>query len=156
MAWDDSMHALFNGSPGEPTGRSARSWTPEAEEQLMRQMGFADAVAVATVREVRRHDRYGNPRDVSLAFRLREVLHGDLGDHLDPRQELMLDLKEEAGAFQSTVKHLRELPDARYLVFIKRQPGGEEGEGLRWAFYQPSPHLLDRVRALYRDLREKG
>jgi len=153
VAWDDSMQSLFAGSPGDPAGQQAQDWTPEAEEQLMRQMGYADAVAVATVREVRSHDRYGNPRFVGLAFRLRAVLHGDLKGYLDDRRELLLDIDEDASAFSSTVRQLRKLPDARYLVFIKRT--GDGREALRWAFYWPNPQLLDRVQALYRDLQDK-
>lgn len=155
VAWDPSMQPLFSGNPAAPAGQHAQDWTPEAEERLMQQMGYADIVALATVREVRRHDRYGNPRDVSLAFRLRAVIHGNLLQHLGEPDELMLDLGEETEAFSATLRRLRELPDARYLVFIKRS-GSEAKATLRWAFYQPSPRLLSRVQAMYRDLRHKG
>ena len=157
VAWDPSMAPLFAGDPGAPSGQGARGWTTEAEEQLMQRMGYADAVAVATVREVRRHDMYGTPRFVGLDFHLREVLHGSLDGDLDERRVLRLDIAEEQeAALASTVEKIRQLPETRFLVFIKRSPDGDGPDRLRWAFYSPNLKLLARVRALYRDLHEKA
>ena len=157
VAWDPSMAPLFAGDPGAPSDQGARGWTAEAEEQLMQRMGYADAVAVATVREVRRHDKYGTPRFVGLDFHLREVLHGSLDGELDERRVLRLSIEEQQEeALASTVEKIRQLPDTRFLVFIKRSPDGDGADRLRWAFYSPNRRLLARVRALYRDLHEKA
>jgi len=116
-------------------------WTPDDEDRLLRQMGYADTVAIGTLRVVTRYtpsvDRAGQ---LTMAFRPDEILFGSLSDRLDDEGQLQLHTGPDAPGSQ---------PGARYLLFLKQA----KGKDLRWASYRVSPRLLDEVRRRYAWLR---
>ena len=136
------MGSWFSSDPLDP-GNVRREWTREDEERLLRQMGYADTVAIGTLRLVAQYTPENAPGQLTLAFQPEEVLFGSLTGRLDG--DGTLPLHPAPGQRQN----LDELSGARFLLFLK-----QEGEQLRWASYRPSAKLLAEVRSRYKSLKK--
>lgn len=145
VAWDDSMQGLFSSDPDNPTSHPRRLWSKKEEERFLKQMGYADAAALGTVKVVSQCDRYGQ-RQVTLELHVKEVLHGDLGDELEEGQKLSIRI--DADSHRSTVQTARSTPGSQFLVFLKRKPQGDQTR-LSFDFYRPNPRLMTEVRSMY-------
>ena len=80
--WQDAMQVWFSNSSVRPTEPPRDLWTRKDEELFLRRIGFADIVAIGTVRVVTLFSSLGADQQVGLAFRPIEVLHGSLEDQL--------------------------------------------------------------------------
>jgi hypothetical protein len=142
-AWSSSMGAVFSNQSVKPAEPPRGYWTRQDEEMLLRRMGFADIVAVGTLRVVSQCNRSGVPFQLTLAFRPEEQLFGELED-----EEVMLRLDASSDDFQRALAVQKDLVGTRYLMFFKRKGSNE----LRWAFYRPTRSLLNEIRARYASL----
>jgi len=139
--------------PGEPP---RRLWDSVDEELLLRRMGYADTVAVGTIRLVSKYEHRGRSGQLALAFRAREVLYGSLNEDQDTEGELTLRLDPSAADYSLARKVQSQLPGTHYLLFLKRRPRGGDKPDLRWAFYRPRRKLMAEVRSRYRWLKKAG
>lgn len=149
----DSYFENTSVKPGEPP---RRLWDTEDEELLLRRMGYADTVAVGTIRLVTNYERRGTSGQLALAFRPREVLYGSIDKDKDTDGELHLRLDPSAADYNLAKKIQSQLPGTHYLLFLKRRPQGDDKHDLRWAFYRPRRKLMAEVRARYRWLKKAG
>lgn len=153
VTWKRSMSEVFDNSsvrPGEPP---RRLWTRRDEDRLLRQLGYADAVALGTIRLVNKTSMRGR-RQLALAFKPTEVFHGAISRDLDSDGVLRLRLGPSSRDYHRAARVEHQLPGTRYLLFVKRKPGRRGKVRLRWAFYQPRRQLLAEVRARFRWLRQ--
>ena len=148
VRWQDSMEDLFSGSPGNPTSHPRHLWSAQDEDRLLRQMGYADAAALGTIRVLTQCDRYGKQL-VAVEFQVREVLHGTLAGALEQGQKLNLRLDSRSPALRSTVQTARKIPGTQFLVFFKQRPDSNGKLRLFHDFYRPSPRLLAEVKSIY-------
>ena len=139
--------------PGEPP---RRLWENADEELLLRRMGYADAVAVGTIKLVSGVERRGSSGQLALAFRPREVLYGSLEADRDTGGQLRLRLDPSAADYRLAKRIQAQLPGTHYLLFLKRQPRRDGTNHLRWAFYRPRRKLMSEVRSRYRMLKRAG
>ena len=127
-------------------------WSRQDEELLLRRMGYADMVAVGTLRLVTQCNRSEVARQLTLAFHPQEELFGALEEQLDGAGEVLIQLDPSSEDFNRALNVQQEMVGTRYLVFFKREPRSGK---LHWAFYSPSDRLLTEVRARYRWLSKK-
>jgi hypothetical protein len=137
------MVKVFSNQSVKPAEPPRDYWTRQDEEMLLRRMGFADIVAVGTLRVVSQCNRSGVPFQLTLAFRPEEQLFGKLEEG-----EVMLKLDATSDDFQRALGVQKDLVGTRYLMFFKRKSEKE----LRWAFYRPTARLLDEIRTRYASL----
>ncbi len=156
IKWSGSMESYFENTsvrPGEPP---RRLWEHADEELLLRRMGYADAVAVGTIKLVNGVERRGSSGQLALAFRPREVLYGTLSKDRDDDGQLRLRLDPTAADYRLAKKIQAQLPGTHYLLFLKRRHRSDGTHGLRWAFYRPRRKLMSEVRARYLMLKRAG
>jgi len=144
-SWSPQMAALFSDSSLKPDEVPREKWSRDEEDQLLRQMGFADTVAVGTLRLVSQYAPRDTPRQLALAFRADEVLHGSLDKELDDARELTLRLDPSSREFRLALHLQQQLPGARFVLFLKHNARGE----LHWACYRPSAQLLVELRTRF-------
>jgi hypothetical protein len=152
--WQPGMKAWFTNDSLHVDADRRKTWTREDEEQLLRQLGHADVVAVGSIHSLQQASHYGAARQLSLAFRPAEVLHGSLEGDLDRDRLLVVHVAPRGEAIRAA----RALPtrpgQSRYLLVLKRRPLPGGGHQLRWAIYQPSTTLLAHVRSLFARLQK--
>lgn len=151
VGWRDGMQELFDNGSVDPDEPPRHLWEHQDEEALLKRMGYADVVAVGTLRLVGQFTDHSLPSQLSLAFAPDEVLYGSLDDKLDAQRELMLRLDPGSRDFHVALRIQQQLPGTRYLVFLKQQPSRQRR--LVWSFYKPSKRLMAEVRAQFRMLR---
>lgn len=152
--WEPGMKAWFTNDSLRVDADRQETWTRADEEVLLRQLGYADVVAVGSIHSIQQASHYGAARQLSLAFRPAEVLHGSLEGDLD-RDRLLVVHVAPSGEAIKAARALPTRPDrARYLLLLKRRPLPGGGHQLRWAIYQPSATLLAHVKSLFARLPE--
>jgi hypothetical protein len=155
--WRDDMERWFSNNAVRPTEEPRHMWSREEEDLFQLRVGAADYVAVGTFRMVGVYSTFSSAKQIALALRLSEVIHGKLDELLDKDGEVMLQLTPSSEDFRLAVHLQRYLPGNRYLVFLKEQPGPGDRPILRWALYRDDKSLLAEVRAMYQWLeQEKG
>lgn len=150
VAWRDGMQSWFDNGSVDPDEPPRSLWDARDEDALMRRLGYADVVAVGTLRLVAQVEDHSRPSQLTLAFGPDELLFGALDERLDERRQLMLRLDPGSPDFEVARKIQRQLPGTRYLVFFKQRPGLDGARRLLWSFYRPSAQLLAEVRTRYR------
>lgn len=155
VQWRGSMGTYFESASVKPGEPPRRLWENADEELLLRRMGYADTVAVGTIRLVSAMERRGSGQ-MALAFRAREVLYGSLEQDKDAEGVLRLQLDPSASDNRMANKILKQLPGTHYLLFLKRRPRKDGKHDLRWAFYRPRRQLMAEVRTRYRWLKKAG
>lgn len=153
--WRGSMGSYFENTSVKPGEPPRRFWDTADEELLLRRMGYADTVAVGTIRLVSGYEHRGTGQ-LALAFRTREVLYGSIDQDKDTDGELRLRLDPSAADYSLARKIQKQLPGTHYLLFLKRRPRRDGKHDLRWAFYRPRRKLMAEVRARYRWLKKAG
>jgi hypothetical protein len=141
----DHMEAWFNQGSLDGAMLPRSHWPREEEELLQRRMGFAEVAAVGELRRVTKVARSGQASDLALVFHPDEVLFGSLDGQLDDERALPLRLDPASPAFRDALRVERRLAGSRYLIFLRRGPGGR----FHWACYQPTAALVAEVRARY-------
>jgi hypothetical protein len=146
-----------------------RFWGRQDEENLLRQLGYADVVAVGSIQSIGLASHYGAERHLNLAFRPDELLHGTLDQELDRDRQLVVRIAASAEAFEIARRVPQWNSSVRFLLVLKHQCAREGGPGarralersdqghcgLRWAIYLPTARMLARVRTLFSRLREQ-
>lgn len=145
-SWMDHMEAWFNQGSLDGAELPRGHWSREEEELLQRRMGFAEVVAVGTLRRVTQVARSESPRELALVFRPSEVIFGSLEGQLDEEGAMPLRLDPSSAAFHAALSVESRLAGSRHLLFLRRGPGGV----FHWACYRPTPSLVAEVRARYR------
>jgi hypothetical protein len=143
-------------SPAEPP---RLLWTRKDEDLFRRRIGFADVVAIGTIRVVTLFSRFEQHNQISVAFRPSEILYGELKDHLTEEKELDCRLGPADLDFQMALRVQEHLPGTKYVLLLKLKPDERRKKQppvLRWALYRPDKRLLTEIRAMYQWLDKKG
>ncbi len=153
------MQVWFANSSVSPPQPPRQLWTREDEELFLRRIGFADMVAIGTIRVVTLFSHFEQHNQISVAFRPSEVLYGELKDHLSKDKELYCRLGPADLDFQMALRVQEHLPGTKYVLLLKLKPderGKKRPPVLRWALYRPDKRLLTEIRAMYQWLDKKG
>lgn len=156
VQWQAAMQAWYGNGPVRPDQLPRLLWERPAEDLLQKRVGFADVVVIGTAHVVTLFTALDAPRQLALAFRPQEVIHGSLDDLTDQEGELLLTLDSGDDDFQMAVKTYDHLPGSRYLLLLKRKPTKNSKRPLvRWSVYKPDKVLLREIRVMFRWLEQK-
>lgn len=165
VPWGDEMARWFNNASVTPPEPDPRDWTRAEWDVFLRRIGFADSAALGTLEAVTTFAELTTPRQVAIAFRPLELLHGSLAGAADEAGCVVLVLEAGALDFNTALAAAGRAPGRRFLLFLKEQPqrnprppAGWEGslwqqpvlkKRFAWALYRPEQLLLARVRTMY-------
>ena len=156
VTWQDSMQSWYNNGSVRPDQPPRSLWERPDEDLLQKRIGFADLVVVGTAHVVTLFSALDAPRQLALAFRPQEVIHGSLDGLVDQEGELLLTIDSSDEDFQMAVKTFEHLPGSRYLLVLKRKPSKDSKKPqVRWSLYKPDKTLLREIRAMYHWLEQK-
>jgi hypothetical protein len=154
--WRDDMERWFSNNSTRPNETPRNMWTREEEDLLQLRVGSADYAAIGTFRLVSIYSTFSSPKQLALAFRPQETLHGKLEERIDKEGELMLQLTpSNSEDFRLAVQLQKQLPGNRYIVFLKEQPTRDDRPLLRWALYGDDKDLQAEIRAMYQWLEQE-
>lgn len=153
------MQVWFANSSVSPPEPPRLLWTRKDEDLFRRRIGFADVVAIGTIRVMTLFSRFEQHKQISVAFRPSEVLYGELKDHLSSDKELFFRLGPADLDFQMALRVQEHLPGTKYVLLLKLKPDERRKKKLpvlRWALYRPDKRLLAEIRTMYQWLDKKG
>lgn len=158
VKWQEAMQVWFANSSVSPPEPPRQLWSREDEELFLRRIGFADVVAIGTIRVVTLFSRFEQHNQISVAFRPSEVLYGELKDHLSKAKELYCRLGPADLDFQMALRVQEHLPGTKYVLLLKLKPDERRKKQppvLRWSLYRPDKRLLAEIRGMYKWLEKK-
>lgn len=120
-------------------------WLSSWEDELARRTGFADVVALVTIRTLRTDVDLDRRRTYRLMTHVDRVLHGErVGE------EIVLIVREGEGGFGTVETNERQLLDRQYLAFIKWAEDEDGTVRARWHLSPATDQVAGRVRAALR------
>jgi len=120
-------------------------WLETWEDELARRTGFADVVALVTVRTLRTDVDLDRRRTYRLITHVDDVYFGE-----NVGEELVFITREGEGGFQTVETNERRLLDTQYIAFLK---WAEDADGIvraRWHFSPATDQVARRVRSALR------
>src|SRR5690606_10183915 len=112
------------------------------EDELARRVGFADVVALVTIRTLR------TDLDLERRRTYRLITHVDrvyLGERVG--EEIVLTVREGEGGFGTVETNEGQLLDRQYFVFLKWAEGDDGMVRARWHLSPATDQVASRVRA---------
>src|SRR5512137_952405 len=98
--WRDDMERWVSNNAERPTEEPRSMWSREDEDLFQLRVGAADYAAVGSFRMVGVYSTFSSAKQIALALRPSEVIHGKLDELLDKEGELMLQMTPSSEDFR--------------------------------------------------------